>query len=160
MNDWNARSRGCERQAPARHEIEDFRIAPGFQHDSAKRFAGKRVFRGAERAHWRQGMQHNQPAWIKSKFKKAGRRKLAAERGGKILPHPQKIFFSRKAQGEHERKTSSRCRMPLGGKNLVQYPRKQPVMQRPVGIGVAERNTARKKRPGFQPSQFFSKFFQ
>jgi hypothetical protein len=136
-----------QRQLAAGDEIELARLAPDFQHDSAKCIAGERVGGGPQRgidvgcAH-----RHHQ-ARIETEFGQATHRQRARFNFGKILPHPHQRPPCRRPPGEACDKTRRRRTLPAGfRKHLMHRAQGKAALQRRVDLGMPERHPVRPVR--------------
>ena len=129
-----------ERQPPACHQIENFRLARNLDDDGAQGRTGERIICGAKCIRCIGHTEQQQACRINSKFKKPGRRKFAEFEGGKILADPEQAFAQGHAGGEAGCETRCRRFMANCRENLMQHAALKPALQAEIGGGVAERN--------------------
>ena len=129
-----------ERQPPARHQIEDFRLAGKFHHHRAKRGARQAIAGGAQNIRDIGETQNQELRRIEAKFQKPRRGEFAEFEGGEILPDPQHGFFRGEAKRQRRREGAGRGFMTGLREDFMQRAALQPAFQTGIGILKPERN--------------------
>ena len=101
--------RAGERQPPACHQIENFRLAWNLDDDGTQGCTGERIICRPKAIRCIADAKQQHASRINSKFKKPGCRKLAEFEGGKILTNPKQMLTRGHAGSEPCRETGC-CR--------------------------------------------------
>jgi hypothetical protein len=139
QHDRDARAFGRERKAPARGQIEQTRLAPGFDQHGAQRRAACRLGPGPQHA-LRIPHPHQQDArGIEAELRQARRVQAASLGIEDILPDPEDRALLRRPDRDADGK-ASRCREVRGSRrvDLMQSRARDATAQRFVESGCAK----------------------
>lgn len=138
----HARSRRRHRQPPRGREVEQWRLSPGLDHNSADLTAFDDIGAGPQCGQRIGRFDQDQPGRIEPEFRKAGGVKMTAVAAAALFAHPEHGPAGRAgADGGHQGKARRGAGvLRRGGKHLVQGVLHQPAPDAAVERIDAERH--------------------